>query len=321
MTTIDEARTAAPVGEPDSRAEDDPRAEAVVTAATAMVRAGGPVPSAELARLAAVSERTLRRAFTDVLGVGPRAFGQAVRTGTARDLLRAGGPVTDVLLEAGFGSVRAFYETAAETMGMTPSAYAAGAPGERLTWTSVPTPVGTVLGVASARGLCAVRIGPELEPLLEQVRAEFPRADLVRDDDALGDVARALAALAAGHPAPQLPLDLRGTAFQARVWQALTRIPAGQTRTYSQVAEQIGEPTAVRAVAGACARNRLALVVPCHRVVRSDGGLGGYRWGLAVKQSLLDVEHDTGTAGRAHGGGRRTVRADGEQAGAVRVAG
>ncbi len=139
-----------------------------------MVRAGGPLPSGELARLASVSERTLRRAFTELVGVGPRAFGQAVRTGTARDLLRAGNPVTDALLEAGFGSVRAFYETAAETMGMTPSSYAAGAPGERLMWTAVPTPVGTVLGVASARGLCAVRIGPELEPLLDQVPCRVP---------------------------------------------------------------------------------------------------------------------------------------------------
>ncbi|MDO8120138.1 methylated-DNA--[protein]-cysteine S-methyltransferase [Isoptericola sp. b490] len=269
----------------------DPRADAVVVAAQAMVRAGGPVPNAELARLAAVSERTLRRAFTELIGVGPRAFGQAVRTGTARDLLRSGSLVTDALVAAGFGSVRAFYETAAGTMGMPPSAYAAGAPGERLGWTAVETPVGTVLGAASERGLCAVRIGAALGPLLDQVRAEFPRAELVADHDRLADVARALAALAAGHPAPELPLDVRGTAFQARVWQALTRIPAGETRTYSEVAQEIGEPTAVRAVAGACARNRLALVVPCHRVVRTDGGLGGYRWGLAVKRELLDAEH------------------------------
>lgn len=299
MTTTDEERATTSSGpgalaQAGPPAQADPRAQAVLAAATAMVRAGGPLPSDELARLAAVSERTLRRAFTELVGVGPRAFGQAVRTGTARELLRAGNPVTDALLEAGFGSVRAFYETAAETMGMTPSSYAAGAPGERLMWTAVATPVGTVLGVASPRGLCAVRIGPELDPLLEQVRAEFPRAGLVRDDEALADVARALAALAVGHPAPQLPLDLRGTAFQARVWQALTRIPAGETRTYSQVAAQIGEPTAVRAVAGACARNRLALVVPCHRVVRTDGGLGGYRWGLTVKQSLLDAEQGAG---------------------------
>jgi AraC family transcriptional regulator of adaptative response/methylated-DNA-[protein]-cysteine methyltransferase len=268
----------------------DGRAAAVVSAARAMEQAGGPLPTAELARGAAVSERTMRRAFAEMVGVSPRAFGQAVRTGTARGLLRAGSPVTDALLDAGFGSVRAFYETAAETMGMTPSSYAAGAPGERLGWTSVDTAVGTVLGVASARGLCAVRIGPDLEPLLAGVRAEFPFAELVADHDGLADVARALAALALGHPAPQLPLDLRGTAFQARVWQALTRIPTGETRTYAEVAAEIGRPSAVRAVAGACAANRVALVVPCHRVVRTDGGLGGYRWGLTVKRTLLDAE-------------------------------
>lgn len=268
----------------------EPVTRAVVLAARAVVAAGGPVPSGELARLVAVSERTLRRGFADLLGVSPRAFGHAVRTGTARDLLRAGSPVADALADAGFGSVRAFYQTAAGTMGMTPSSYAAGAPGETLTWTAVETAVGTVLGVAGARGLCAVRIGPDLAPLLADVQAEFPRAELVADHDGLAEVARALAALAAGHPAPALPLDLRGTAFQARVWQALTRIPAGERRTYAQVAAEVGSPTAVRAVAGACARNRLALVVPCHRVVRTDGGLGGYRWGLAVKRSLLEAE-------------------------------
>jgi AraC family transcriptional regulator of adaptative response/methylated-DNA-[protein]-cysteine methyltransferase len=274
-----------------------PAARAVVVAAEAMRTAGGPLPVADLARAAAVSERSLRRAFDEHVGVGPRAFGHAVRAGNVRTLLRAGGQVTRALLDAGFGSVRAFYETAGPTMGMAPSAYAAGAPGERLIWTSARASIGQVLGVASERGLCAVRIGPDLEPLLEQVRAEFPRAELVHDPEALVDVARALAALATGHPAPDLPLDLRGTAFQARVWASLRRIPAGETRTYAQVAAEIGAPTAVRAVARACATNRVALAVPCHRVIRSDGGLGGYRWGLAVKRELLDLEEQVDAAG------------------------
>lgn len=274
-----------------STPNEDLRTATVLAAAQAMAAAGGPLPTAELARVAAVSERSLRRAFAELLGVGPRAFGQAVRTGTVRTLLRTGAPVTDALLDAGFGSVRAFYETAGETMGMTPSRYAAGAPGEDLTWTEVPTPLGVVLGVVSPRGLCAVRIGPELEPLLVDVRLEFPLANLERDGAGLAEIGAALGALAAGLPAPDLPLDLRGTAFQARVWNALTRIPLGQTRTYAEVAAELGRPTAVRAVAGACARNRLALVVPCHRVVRTDGGLGGYRWGLRVKRDLLAAEH------------------------------
>lgn len=267
-----------------------PTARAVLAAAEAMRAAGGPLPVADLARTATVSERTLRRAFDEHLGIGPRAFGMAVRSGNVRALLRDGGQVTRALLDAGFGSVRAFYETAGPTMGMAPSAYAAGAPGERLIWTSTATPLGHVLGVASERGLCAVRIGPDLDPLLAEVRAEFPRAELVHDPDALADVARGLAALATGHPAPDLPLDLRGTAFQARVWAALRRIPAGETRTYAQVADELGAPAAVRAVARACATNRVALVVPCHRVVRTDGGLGGYRWGLEVKRELLELE-------------------------------
>jgi AraC family transcriptional regulator of adaptative response/methylated-DNA-[protein]-cysteine methyltransferase len=292
MTTLEDLdASAAPAAAAPPPAARDPRTAVVVAAARAMEAAGGPLPLAALAAAAHVSERTLRRSFTELLGIGPRSFGHAVRTGTARELLRAGSPVTDALLEAGFGSVRAFYETAAGTMGMTPSRYAAGAPGETLLWTSVTTPVGVVLGVASPRGLCAVRIGADVDALVAGARAEFPRADLVRDDEALADVARGLAALAAGHPAPELPLDVRGTAFQARVWQALTRIPAGQTRTYAEVAAGLGQPSAVRAVAGACAANNLALVVPCHRVVRTDGGLGGYRWGLAVKRSLLEAEH------------------------------
>ncbi|MCV2394009.1 methylated-DNA--[protein]-cysteine S-methyltransferase [Actinotalea sp. M2MS4P-6] len=274
-----------------STTTEDLRTAVVLDAARAMAEAGGPLPTPELARLAGVSERTLRRAFTDLLGVGPRAFGQAVRTGAVRGLLRDGAPVTDALLGAGFGSVRAFYETAGETMGMPPSRYAAGAPGEQLGWTAVRTEVGVVLGVVSPRGLCAVRIGPEVGPLLDDVRAEFPGALLDRDDEGLSAIGAALGALAAGHPAPALPLDVRGTAFQARVWDALTRIPLGETRTYAELAVEVGRPTAVRAVAGACARNRLALVVPCHRVVRSDGGLGGYRWGLTVKRDLLAAEH------------------------------
>ncbi|HMO12010.1 MAG TPA: helix-turn-helix domain-containing protein, partial [Actinotalea sp.] len=166
---------------PRGAGSDDPRVDVVVAAVRAMAAAGGPLSSAELARHASASERTVRRAFTELVGVGPRAFGNAVRTGTARALLRSGSAVTDALLEAGFGSVRAFYDTAAGTMGMTPSSYAAGAPGELLTWTTVATPVGTVLGVASARGLCAARIGEDLDAMLAEVRVEFPLADLEPD--------------------------------------------------------------------------------------------------------------------------------------------
>lgn len=281
---------------PDEARQPPAGREAVVAACRAMVRAGGPLPGPELRRVTGMSQRSLARAFARTVGTSAKAFGDAVRTGTARTLLQAGEPVSDAIFGAGFGSVRAFYDTTAPTLGMTPSSYATGSAGEHLAWTSRATPVGVVLAVASARGLCAVRIGEDADVLLAEVKGEFPGATFTAEHEALADVAAALAALAAGRePVRDLPLDLRGTAFQARVWDALRRIPAGQTRSYAQVATEIGEPTAVRAVAGACARNRLALVVPCHRVVRSDGALGGYRWGLAVKQSLLAAERSPGT--------------------------
>ncbi|EYR63356.1 cysteine methyltransferase [Actinotalea ferrariae CF5-4] len=271
----------------------------MVAACRAMLDAGGPVPAAELERVTAVSPRQLTRDFAAVVGVGPRAFGHAVRTGRARDLLRAHGQVTDAVFAAGFGSTRAFYETAGPTLGMEPRRYARGGAGQALRWTAVGTDLGTVVAVAGDLGLTAVRIGDDVEALLAEVRAELPAASFERDDDGLVDLAAGLRALAAGGvPERALPLDLHGTAFQARVWDALRRIPAGRTRSYTEVAAEIGSPTAVRAVASACARNPVALVVPCHRVIRGDGTMGGYRWGLAVKERLLARERD---AAAGHG--------------------
>jgi AraC family transcriptional regulator of adaptative response/methylated-DNA-[protein]-cysteine methyltransferase len=274
---------------PDAAAGPRP-VEAVVAACHAMLAEGGPLAAGDLERAAGLPGRRLSAAFREVAGCTPRGFGDAVRTGAARTLLRDG-RVADAVFAAGFGSVRGFYETAAPTLGMTPSTYAAGAAGERLRWATTSTAVGELLAVVSDRGLCAVRIGADPDALLDEVREEFPSADLVPGEDELAPVLAALAELAAGRgTGEELPVDLRGTAFQARVWSALRRIPSGETRTYAQVAEDIGAPTSVRAVAGACAANRVALVVPCHRVVRTGGGLGGYRWGTAVKQELLDAE-------------------------------
>lgn len=252
-------------------------------------QAGGPVPATELARAAGCSPRQLQRDFAEVLAISPRQYGQAVRTERTRHALRAADGVLDGAFAAGYGSVRAFYEEAARRLGMTPSEYAAGAPAQVLLWSSTPTAVGDVVAVATPRGLAAVRIGstPELAGALAE---EFHGATLQRDDAAMADVMHALALLAAGEGAADLPFDVRGTAFQARVWQALREIPRGQTRTYSQVATAIGAPTATRAVARACATNAVALAVPCHRVVRADGDLAGYRWGLAVKSALLEAE-------------------------------
>ena len=258
--------------------------------------AGGPVAAPELASAAHCSSRQLHRAFAAVLQVSPLQYGRAVRTGRAREVLRGAGTVTDAVWEAGYGSARGFYEEAGRRLGMAPAEYAAGGRGRRLQWSAVDTALGTVVVVVSPDGICAVRIDPDAtasDParLLAEVRAELPHAELVRDDVALVEVTTAVQALARGErTAADLPLDVAGTAFQARVWQALQQIPAGTTSTYTEVAAAIGSPTSVRAVARACATNPAALVVPCHRVVRSDGSLAGYRWGLAVKQSLLEAE-------------------------------
>lgn len=254
-----------------------------------MTAAGGPIPIADLAEDVGCTTRQLQRDFADVLGISPRQFGQAARTERSRISLRSRASVLDAIFDAGYGSVRAFYEETARRLGMAPRDYAAGGAGMPLLWSVSSSSIGDILAVASPRGLASVRIGSERE-LVTEMTTEYPSADLVRDDAAMSDVMSALRLLAEGRAAPDLPLDVRGTAFQARVWDALREIPAGQTRTYAQVADTIGQPASVRAVARACATNRVALAIPCHRVVRSDGSLAGYRWGLEVKASLLQSE-------------------------------
>lgn len=242
-----------------------------------------------LAGQACTSERQLQRDFRDVVGISPRDYGQLIRSNNTRQLLRDRETVSQAIFDAGYGSVRAFYESAAQRFGMSPTEYAQGAPDHTLLWSTTQSRIGLITAVASPRGLCAVRIGDQ-DSVLAEIQAEFASAVLERDDNAMRDVMRALHLLAQGTAAPDLPLDLVGTAFQARVWKHLREIPAGETHTYSEVASAIGEPTAVRAVASACARNPVALTVPCHRVIRSDGTLAGYRWGLEVKEKLLVQE-------------------------------
>lgn len=270
-------------------------AERVNRACSIMTGSGGPVPLDALARELHCSARQLQRDFAEVLGISPLKFGQSVRTERTRTHLRSSDTVLDAAFAAGYGSVRSFYEEAARRLGMPPADYSAGAPQRLLLWSLTATPVGDVIAVATPDGLAAVRIGDAAE-LEAGIRAEFPLARLQRDDAAMADVMRALGAICAGERAPGLPIDIRGTAFQARVWDALREIPAGQTRTYSQVAEAIGSPGSVRAVARACATNPVALAIPCHRVIRADGSLAGYRWGLAVKQALLEREAQVANA-------------------------
>jgi AraC family transcriptional regulator, regulatory protein of adaptative response / methylated-DNA-[protein]-cysteine methyltransferase len=250
---------------------------------------GGPLPLPQLATMAHCSARQLQRDFMEILGVTPRSYGQCVRSTRARTALTGATRVTDAMYDAGYGSVRAFYEQASLRLGMNPRDFADGAPHQLLLWSATQSPLGEIIAIASASGLCAVAIGDSTE-IFDEVSAPFRHAVLTRDDEAMSDVMRALALIAAGRPAPELPLHVQGTAFQARVWAALRTIPIGETRTYSEVAQQIGDPTAVRAVANACGANPTALSVPCHRVIRTDGSLGGYHWGLEVKEELLARE-------------------------------
>ena len=276
---------------PDHDGTSSPATTAVVAACRELERSGVQRSFAEIAASVGFSERHLRRLFVGTVGVSPAAYRRAQSSERVRRALRAGRPVTEAAVGSGFGSFRAFYEHGATRLGMTPARYRDGARGERIAFTSVTTSLGVVMAAATSRGVCSVQLGANDVDLAKGLAAEFPRAIIERDDDGLAEVARVLAGAANGDGVPAaLPLDLEGTAFQARVWEALRTIPIGQTRTYSEVANQIGASRSVRAVASACAANPAALAVPCHRVVRRDGTLGGYRWGLERKTALLSAE-------------------------------
>ena len=264
-------------------------------ACRAMHSAGGPLPLSELADLAGCSVRQLQRDFDDVLGVSPREYGASVRSMNARHTLRSSASITDAIYDAGYGSVRAFYEKASSRLGMSPSDFAAGAPQHLLIWSSVNSVIGRLTCVAGPRGICLLMHSNDDDATAPdsdgaRIREEFPNAIIERDDRAMRDVMKALRLIAEGKHAPELPIDVTGTAFQARVWAALREIPYGQTRTYSDIAEEIGEPGAIRAVGSACGANRVPLTIPCHRVIRTDGSLGGFGWGLEVKEELLSRE-------------------------------
>lgn len=275
---------------PDQARDVDPSVAAVIKVCRLLEGGAEPDVSAVAGELG-YSERHLRRLFSDVVGVPIGTYVRATRADRARAALRTGMPVTDAIFEAGYGSNRAFYEHGASRLGMTPGRYRDGARGERITFTSMITPIGVVVAASTAQGVCAVKVGPDETALTEELTGEFPLATIERDDDGLASVANVLADAVRGEGDPTtLPLDLAGTAFQIRVWEALRAIPSGETRTYSQVAASIGSPTAVRAVGSACASNPVALTVPCHRVVRQDGSLAGYRWGVETKRALLRAE-------------------------------
>lgn len=255
-----------------------------------------------LGREVGVSPDHLQRAFKARTGVTPREYAESLRVQRLKAELRdTPGDVAGAVFAAGFGSMSTAYAAADQHLGMTPASYGAGGRGATLVWTVIETAFGWLLVSATDRGIASVSLGPDAESLEEALLREFPHAVRVRDDAGLAGVARQVAAHVAGTgDASRLPLDVRATAFQWRVWRALRGIPRGETRTYSQVAEAIGSPSSVRAVARACAANPVAVVTPCHRVVRADGSLAGYRWGQERKAALLASEHHAAGA-HAHG--------------------
>lgn len=251
-----------------------------------------PLRLAELGRLTGLSPFTVQRLFKQAMGVSPLQYQRALRTSSLRGALKNGDSVTDAIYNAGFGSSSRAYEDA--QLGMTPARFAKGGKGEQIGWTTARTPFGWVVVGATGRGLCWLALGSTSAEAEASLREEFPLASLRRDPSLSQLVAAALASVREGTDLDRTrttpELDLRGTVFQLRVWQALRSIPRGETRSYSQLARELGEPNSTRAVARACATNRVALVVPCHRVVGASGSLTGYRWGVERKKQLLDAE-------------------------------
>ncbi len=253
-----------------------------------------PASLALLSARAGVTSHRLLRTFKRVLGISPRQYRDARRLDRFKTELRSRGRVSPALYEAGYGSSSRVYEQAHARLGMTPATYSRGAPGTRIAFTVVPCALGRLLVATTARGICRVSLGSRAEELEAGLRTEFPAAELRRERGALAASVGALLRYLDGRAEPlDLPLDVRATAFQHRVWETLRRIPYGGTRSYAEIAHAIGKPSAARAVARACATNPAALVIPCHRVVRADGGLGGYRWGIARKRALLEQERVT----------------------------
>jgi len=265
-------------------------------------RPGSVPPLGELARVAGVSPTQLQKRFSSLVGVSPRAYAQARRRERLKDGLRKGQPISRAGWDAGYGSSRQLYEQGADALGMTPATYRAGGEGLTLRYTVADTVAGPLLLAATSKGLCAAWFGANRGELERVLAGEFPNATLSRDERGLAAMAGAVARhLAEGAPLSQVPLDVGGTPFAREVWNRLREIPYGETRTYAQVAQAVGRPGAARAVGAACAANPVAIVIPCHRVVRADGSGGGYRWGEDRKRALLahEVREQYGAPGRS----------------------
>jgi AraC family transcriptional regulator, regulatory protein of adaptative response / methylated-DNA-[protein]-cysteine methyltransferase len=248
-----------------------------------------------LSRALGMSPFYLQRTFKAVTGITPRAYSESRRLDSFKAGLREGHSVTRSLYDAGYGSSSRLYERASAQLGMTPSRYRRQGAGEKVRYTIARTPIGQMLLAATERGICSIQFGDSLPMLERQLRAEYPKAEFTRSDRELRNEVKGLIEIIRGEStmaelSTRLPLDIQATAFQRRVWEELRAIPRGATKSYREIAADIGQPKAARAVARACATNPVAVAIPCHRVVREDGAMGGYRWGVDRKKKLLALE-------------------------------
>lgn len=268
------------------------RNAAAVAAACRLIEAAEEAPGLEvLAAEARMSPFHFHRIFKSVTGLTPKAYADARRAERVRQTLGEAGTITEAIYDAGFNSGGRFYEQSERVLGMTPTRFRAGGEAQQIRFAVGECSLGSILVATTDKGVCAILFGDDPDRLVRDLQDRFDKAELIGGDAAFEAlVAQVVGFVEQPRLGLDLPLDVRGTAFQQRVWRALREIPAGQTASYAQVAEQIGKPSAVRAVAQACAANALAVAIPCHRVVRNDGALSGYRWGVERKRALLDRE-------------------------------
>jgi AraC family transcriptional regulator, regulatory protein of adaptative response / methylated-DNA-[protein]-cysteine methyltransferase len=279
---------------PDQVSRGEPHTAAITAACRMIAEAEEPPTLEALAAATGISPFHFHRVFKKATGLTPKAYAAAHRTARLRKRLAAGERVTAAIYAAGFNSTGRFYETSNEVLGMTPRAFREGAPHTDIKFAIGVCSLGAILVARSKKGICAILLGDDPDALAADIQDLFPKANLIGGDvdfDAL--VAKVVGFVEAPKLGLDLPLDIRGTAFQQRVWQALRKIPAGETASYVEIARRIGAPAAARAVARACAENAIAVAIPCHRVVRNDGALSGYRWGVARKRALLAKERDS----------------------------
>ena len=261
---------------------------------------GEPVTLAALSERLGVSSFHLQRTFKSIMGITPRRYAEAYRVNRFKQGVRKGEAITNAIYDAGFGSSSRLYERAASQLGMTPATYGKGGRGAVINYAIVKTPLGHLLVAATSKGVCSVKLGDSDTTLKADLLKEFPAAEIHEDEKPLRSALSAIVEhLKSQSPHIDLPLDIQATAFQRQVWEQLRAIPYGQTHSYSEVARAIGQETAVRAVARACATNPVALVIPCHRVIRENKDLGGYRWGLDRKKKLLETERKAVAKGKA----------------------